>query len=149
MWNVTPARSPSSASLARRSACLFRSRATQVYDVPKGASRFASRASGFMSGCLIFQLPLICSTTSLESIRTSTSASGATVCAIVRPAIRPRYSATLLLAVPIVVPSSARTRPLSASLTSAPYAAGPGLPRDAPSASMTTRRMFEITTRRD
>src|SRR4051812_43966261 len=93
-----------------------------------------------MSGCLIFQLPLICSTTSLESIRTWISASGATVRAMVRPAIRPRYSATLLLAIPMAVPSSARTRPVSASLTSAPYAAGPGLPREPPSASTTTRR---------
>ena len=89
-------------------------------------------ASGFMSGCLIFQLPLICSTTSLESIRTSMSAPGRDLLRpCVRPAIRPRYSATLLLATPIVVPSSASTRPVSASLTSAPYAAGPGLPRDA------------------
>ena len=56
----------------------------------------------------------------------------------VRPAIRPLYSATLLLATPMVVPSSASTRPVSASLTSAPYAAGPGLPREPPSASMMT-----------
>src|SRR4051812_18775516 len=144
MWKVTPDRVPSSASLANRSACLFCSRGTQVYVVPNGASRLASSASGFMSGCLILQVPLICSTTSLESIRTSTSASGATVCAMVSPAIRPRYSATLLLAIPIVVPSSARTRPVWASLTSAPYAAGPGLPREPPSASTTTRRTASL-----
>src|SRR5215212_9115356 len=144
MWKVTPDRVPSSASLANRSACLFCSRGTHVYVVPNGASRLASSASGFMSGCLILQVPLICSTTSLESIRTSTSASGATVCAMVSPAIRPRYSATLLLAIPIVVPSSARTRPVWASLTSAPYAAGPGLPREPPSASTTTRRTASL-----
>ena len=88
--------------------------------MPNGARRLASSASGFISGCLIFQLPLICSTTSLESIRTSMSAPGATSSAIRSPAMRPVYSATLLLATPIVVPSSASTRPLSASLTNAP-----------------------------
>src|SRR3954447_6832591 len=142
-WSVAPERRPSRASLASRSACLFCSRGTQVNVVRPGrvvTSALALSASGLMSACLIFQLPLICSTTSLESIRTSTSASGATCWASVRPAIRPRYSATLLLATPIVVPSSASTRPVSSSLTSAPYAAGPGLPREPPSASMTTRR---------
>ncbi len=39
-----------------------------------GKTRAASAASGFMSGCLIFQRPDICSTTSLESIRTWTVA---------------------------------------------------------------------------
>src|SRR4051812_11965873 len=91
-----------------------------------------------MSGCLIFQRPDICSTTSLESIRTSMSASGARSAARRRPAISPRYSATLLLATPIVVPSSASTTPVWASLSTAPYAAGPGFPRDPPSASTRT-----------
>ena len=141
---MTPDRSPSRASLASRSACLFCSRGTQVYVVPNGARRLASIASGLMSGCLIFQLPLICSTTSLESIRTSMSAPGATCSAILSPAISPLYSATLLLATPMVVPSSASTRPVSASLTSAPYAAGPGLPREPPSASMTTRLIGSV-----
>ena len=86
---VTPLRVPSSASLASRSACWFRSRGTQVYVVPNGASRLASMASGFMSGCLIFQRPDICSTTSLESIRTSTSASGAYCSASRRPGDQP------------------------------------------------------------
>ena len=94
--------SPSSASLASRSACWFCSRGTQVYVVPNGASRLASSASGLMSGCLIFQRPDICSTTSLESIRTSMSASGANSSASLSPAIRPEYSATLLVAIPIV-----------------------------------------------
>ncbi len=67
---------PSRASLASRSACLLRSRGTQLNVVPAGASRCACAASGFMSGCLIFQRPDICSTTSLESIRTSSAASG-------------------------------------------------------------------------
>src|ERR1700750_2960826 len=103
-----------------------------------------------MSACLIFQLPLICSTTSRESIRTSTSASGATCWAKVSPAMRPRYSATLLLATPIVVPSSASTRPVAASLPRPRYAAGPGLPRDPPSASITTRSVVSaITSPRD
>ena len=136
---VTPSRKPSSASLASRSACEFCSRGIQVYVVPAGASFAASAASGFMSGCLIFQRPDICSTTSFESIRTSISASGASSAAIRSPAISPEYSATLLVATPIVVPSSAMTAPVSASLRTAPYAAGPGLPRDPPSASMRTR----------
>ena len=137
---VTPDRFPSSASLASRSACLFCSRGTHVYVVPNGARRLASTASGRMSGCLIFQLPDICSTTSLESIRTSMSASGASSAAIRSPAISPEYSATLLVATPIVVPSSAITAPVSASLSTAPYADGPGLPREPPSASITTER---------
>ena len=52
-----------------------------------------------MSGCLIFQRPDICSTTSLESIRTSTSSAPSSAAAV-SPAIRPRYSATLLVATP-------------------------------------------------
>ena len=73
-----------------------------------------------MSGCLIFQLPDICSTTSLESIRTSIEAPGACSAASFSPATSPEYSATLLLARPIVVPSSASTAPVSASLSTAP-----------------------------
>jgi len=52
----------------------------------------------------------------------------------------PWYSATLLLARPMPAATSASTSPLAASLTTAPYPAGPGLPRDPPSASTTTRR---------
>ena len=66
------------------------------------------------------------------------SASGANSSASLSPAISPEYSATLLVAIPIVAPSSAITSPVSASLSTAPYAAGPGLPRDPPSASITT-----------
>ena len=102
-------------------------------------------ASGRMSGCLIFQRPDICSTTSLESIRTSISASGANSSASLSPAIRPEYSATLLVATPIVVPSSAMTSPVAASLSTAPYAAGPGLPREPPSASMMTEVPVRLT----
>ena len=131
--------------MASRSACLFCSRGTHVYVVPNGARRLASSASGFMSGCLIFQSPDICSTTSLESILTSMSASGASSAAKRRPAIRPLYSATLLLATPIVLPSSAITSPVSASLRTAPYAAGPGFPREPPSASMTTARGVRLS----
>ena len=109
-----------------------------MYVVPNGASRLASIASGRMSGCLIFHRPDICSTTSLESIRTSMSASGANSSASLSPAIRPEYSATLLVATPIVVPSSAITSPVAASFSNAPYAAGPGLPREPPSASTMT-----------
>ena len=137
---LTPLRLPSSASLASRSAWLFCSRGTQVYVVPNGARLVASAASGFMSGCLIFQRPDICSTTSLESIRTSISACGANCSASRRPPISPLYSATLLVATPIVDPSSAITSPVSASFSTAPYAAGPGLPREPPSASISTLR---------
>jgi hypothetical protein len=144
---VTPDRNPSSASFASRSACLFCSRGTQVYVVPNGASALASVASGRIPGCLIFHRPDICSTTSLESIRTSISASGANSWASFRPAISPEYSATLLVASPSVLPSSASTSPVSASFRSAPYAAGPGLPRDPPSASTITRRGASVTAR--
>src|SRR4051794_33208141 len=94
-----------------------------------------------MSGCLICQRPDICSTTSLESIRTSTLAVGSRSRAACRPATRPPYSATLLVARPTDSARSARTRPVWASRTSAPYPAGPGLPRDPPSASTMSRRL--------
>ena len=89
---------------------LVSARGTQVQITSTGRSLLASRASGFMSGCLIFQRPAICSMTSFESIRTSTSASGSTSRAISRPAIKPRYSATLLVARPIVRPRPSRSR---------------------------------------
>src|SRR4051795_6400193 len=98
-------------------------------------------ASFFMSGCLICQRPDICSTTSLESIRTSTLAVGSRSRAACKPATSPPYSATLLVARPTDSARSASTRPLSASRTSAPYPAGPGLPRDPPSASTMSRRL--------
>ena len=106
--------------MARRSACLFCSRGIHVYVVPSGARRLASIASGRMLACLTFQRPDICSTTSLESIRTSMSAPGANSSASLSPAIRPEYSATLLEATPIVEASSAMTSPVSASLSTAP-----------------------------
>ncbi|KDN76703.1 hypothetical protein DF19_15810 [Streptomyces olindensis] len=68
---------------------------------PGGKTRAASAARGFMSGCLIFQRPDICSMTSLESIRTWTVASGSSAWAACRPARRPRYSATLFVATPM------------------------------------------------
>ena len=54
------------------------------------------------------------------------------------PAISARYSATLFVAVPSRAADSAITSPVAASRSTAPYAAGPGLPRDPPSASTTT-----------
>ncbi|CAM5610069.1 hypothetical protein SANTM175S_01430 [Streptomyces antimycoticus] len=80
----------------------------------------ASAASGRISGCLIFQRPDICSMTSLESIRTRTSASGSRAYAARNPAIRPLYSATLLVAVPMYSATSASGSPVSASRTTAP-----------------------------
>src|SRR5215471_5305905 len=94
-----------------------------------------------MSGCLICQRPDICSTTSLESIRTSTSAPRAIATAASRPAISPEYSATLLVARPMLLLSSASTSRVAASRTTAPYPAGPGFPREPPSASMRSRRV--------
>ena len=72
------------------------------------------RRAGFMSGCLIFQRPDICSTTSLESIRTRTDGlPGRGRCAARRPAIRPRYSATLFVATPMYSAASARVSPVT------------------------------------
>ena len=66
------------------------------------------RASGFIAGCLTCQRPDICSTTSLESIRTSTSVAPSSSAAR-SPAIRPWYSATLLVATPRPSARSAST----------------------------------------
>ena len=71
--HCSPRLPASIASLASRSACLFCSRGIHSYVTWSGGkTRPASAASGRMSGCLIFQRPDICSTTSLESIRTRT-----------------------------------------------------------------------------
>jgi hypothetical protein len=83
------------------------------------SSADASRASGFIDGCLTCQRPLICSTTSLLSMRTSTS-SGSRSIAARNPAMSPPYSATLFVATPIAAARSARTSPVSASRTTAP-----------------------------
>ena len=78
-------------------------------------------------------LSLACLTASqlISSVAPNFSASS-------KPAIRPRYSATLLVARPMACLLSASTVERSALHTTAPYPAGPGLPRDPPSASMTT-----------
>lgn len=120
-----PSRPASIASLASRSACLFCARGIHSYVTEDGGRTAAARAaSGFMSGCLIFQRPDICSTTSLESIRTWTRsaspASGNNAFAAVRPAIRPRYSATLFVATPMYSAVSARGSPVAGSMTTAP-----------------------------
>ncbi len=73
-----------------------------------------------MSGCLIFQRPDICSTTSLESMRTWTVASGKSSRAALRPATRPLYSATLFVATPMYSAASASVSPVAASRTTAP-----------------------------
>jgi hypothetical protein len=73
-----------------------------------------------MSGCLICQRPDICSTTSLESIRTSTDALGSMVSTACSPATSPPYSATLLVARPTDSARSASSAPVSASRTRAP-----------------------------
>ncbi|KDQ66997.1 hypothetical protein DT87_07085 [Streptomyces sp. NTK 937] len=118
-----PRRPASMASLASRSACLFSARGIHSYVTEEAGRISAARAaSGFMSGCLIFQRPDICSTTSLESIRTRTrtSVSGNRSRTAVRPAISPRYSATLLDATPMNSAASASTCAVSGSMTTAP-----------------------------
>ena len=94
--------------------------------------------SGIMAGCLTFQRPDICSTTSLESIRTSTSDAPSSAAAS-RPAIRPRYSATLLVAMPRLSLRSASTAPRRRRTPRRRSRPGPGLPREPPSASTMTR----------
>ena len=68
-WPVAPA---SMARLARASAAAFCLRGTQVNSAECKVRRifWHLRASSRMSGCLIFHRPDICSTTSLESMRT-------------------------------------------------------------------------------
>lgn len=109
------------ASFASRSACLFCSRGIHSYVTwARGRIRAASAASGFMSGCLIFQRPDICSTTSFESIRTRICASEASSRAAASPAIRPLYSATLFVATPMYSARSASVSPVAGSSTTAP-----------------------------
>ena len=92
----------SKARFANASACEFSSRGTQLYVTKDGlcAAR-ATLANSRMLSCLICQRPDICSTTNLESIETLISASGAIEFMYSSPAMSPRYSATLLVAVPI------------------------------------------------
>ena len=128
------------ASLASRSACLFCSRGIHSIADRRNcrASACASRASGCMSGCLIFQRPDICSTTSLESIRTSTSAQGQA-----RRSLETGDQPAVLR--DVVGRGPDRLGPLGERCrrrirTTAPYPAGPGLPREPPSASTTSTR---------
>ena len=97
-----------------------------------------------MSGCLIFQRPLICSTTSLESMRTWISSSDgaaprifATSMASSRALMSPWYSATLLVA--LAMNSQRAATSWSPSRTELPQPAMPGLPRDPPSHSTSKR----------
>ncbi len=80
-------------------ACFALARDPLVRDLPGREDGAARIASGRMSGCRIFHRPDICSTTSLESIRTCTLAAGSSSRAALSPASSPRYSATLLVAV--------------------------------------------------
>src|SRR5665647_2477084 len=88
--------------------------------VRAAATSRATSARRRRSGALIFQRPVICSTRSLESSRTETSAPGSMSKAAVNPATKPEYSATLLLATPTDPARSAITSPEAASRTSAP-----------------------------
>src|SRR5205814_10310162 len=91
------------------------------------ASSFSARNASFLT----LYSPVIWRTISSESETTSSSSTPRST-ALRRPSIRPRYSATLFVATPIVSPRASRTVPSSASSTY-PYAAGPGLPRAPPS----------------
>ena len=138
----------SSAALSSRSACALRARGTHLYVMcPRGMVRLASSASDCSAEFLIFHRPDICSTTSFESSLASTTACGSIPAAASSPAIKPRYSATLFVVMPSVCATSASTSPVAASRTTAPYAAGPGLPRAPPSASTTSRRPLTAPTR--
>jgi hypothetical protein len=109
------------ASLASRSAWPFSARGihSKATASNRRISAAASAASGRSPGFLICQRPHICSTTSLESIRTSTSTAPSSAAAR-SPAIRPEYSATLLVATPSPSARSASTSPVFASRTTAP-----------------------------
>ena len=113
-----------------------------VGDLAAAATRrSACLASCFMSGCLTCQRPDICSTTSLESIRTSTC--GVRVELARRPRGRRSARGTrrrCWTRCRCARHARARTSPVSGSRTTAPYAACPGLPREPPSASTTNRR---------
>src|SRR5450756_2304808 len=100
-----------------------------------------------MSSFLTCQRPDICSMTSLESARTSMRAAGSISAAARSPSISPVYSATLFETTPRYPARSARTAPVVGSRTSAPYHAGPGLPREPPSVSTTSRRWLIVARR--
>src|SRR5450756_2405437 len=100
-----------------------------------------------MSSFLTCQRPDICSMTSLESARTSMRAAGSISAAARSPSISPVYSATLFETTPRYPARSARTAPVVGSRTSAPYPAGPGLPREPPSVSTTSRRWLIVARR--
>ena len=95
--------------------------------VPSGAPRRGPAPRGrLMSGCLIFQRPDICSTTSLESIRTSTVGARVELARGLQPGDQ---AAVLRDVVGRDADRSARsaiTSPVSASCTTAPYAAARG-----------------------
>jgi hypothetical protein len=133
------------ARLASASAALLRSRGihSKVTSANRPASFAASAASGRKPGFLICQRPDICSTTSFESIRTCTPVAFSSPAAR-SPSISPVYSATLFVVMPSDAYRSSRISPVAASRTTAPYPAGPGFPRDPPSASTMTLRSLTV-----
>src|SRR5699024_5973482 len=74
---------------------------------------------------------------SFESNRTCTRDFGKRPATPSTPASSPRYSTTLFVALPMCLARCAKTFP-SPSQTTAPYPAGPGFPREPPSALMMT-----------
>src|SRR5437016_8051530 len=123
----------SSASLTNSSARALASRGTALHRTRgrRPAAWRASACSGFNPAFFTRYSPVICRMTSSESMRTITAGAWWRAAAS-RPAIRPRYSATLLVAGPITSPRASTVRP-RASTRTYPYAAGPGLPREPPS----------------
>src|SRR6516225_9199528 len=91
----------SSILLTSRSACALSARGTarKLTEASRAAAARAAAWSGFRPSCLTRYSPVIWRTTSSESMHT---VSGLAPCraADSRPAIRARYSATLLVAVP-------------------------------------------------
>src|SRR5215217_1406030 len=100
-----------------------------------------------MSGCLTLYSPVTCLAISSESLTTSTSVAPSAF-ARSSPSSRPRYSATLLVAVPIRTPASSSTSPAGEGITAA-AAAGPGLPRAPPSTWTTTFTGGNLGVRRE
>src|SRR3954447_21973655 len=90
---------------------------------------------------------MTCFAISSESLTTSTSSAPSSR-ALARPRSSARYSATLLVATPIVSIASPTTSPSGVASTAA-AAAGPGVPREPPSTWTTRRKQLLRVDRRE
>src|SRR5262245_13040529 len=125
--------SPSSVMFTRASARAFSSRLTaRKRTEPNPSTAFlAFRWSGIRPGCLTRYSPVICRTTSSESMHTTNCRTPCRAAAA-RPAIRASYSATLLVTTPRRSPRASTSFPVG-SKSAYPIAPGPGLPLAPPS----------------